>query len=107
MAHLGLREAQQIAAILVNPRGPNRVFVAALGHPNGPTTQSAASTVPSMADRGWQKVPYQDEHTGAVDLAFDPRNPRTVYAVRGRRARGRGRTAISAIVHDTPVEQGE
>ena len=29
----------------------------------------------------WQKVLYKDEHTGAVDLAFDPHNSRTVYAV--------------------------
>src|SRR5213593_2897093 len=29
--HLGLRDAQQIAAILVDPKDPNRVFVAAVG----------------------------------------------------------------------------
>src|SRR5690349_18068840 len=34
--HLGLRDAQQIPAILIDPRNPNRLFVAALGHPYGP-----------------------------------------------------------------------
>src|SRR5437868_3007196 len=34
--HLGLRDAQQIGAILVDPRNPNLVYVAALGHPYGP-----------------------------------------------------------------------
>src|SRR5271169_5954380 len=34
--HLGLRDGQQISAILVDPRDPNRVFVAVLGHPYGP-----------------------------------------------------------------------
>src|SRR5207302_3931029 len=31
--HLGLRDARQVAAIIVDPRDPNRLFVAALGHP--------------------------------------------------------------------------
>src|SRR5438046_5540264 len=30
--HLGLREARQIGAVIVDPRDANRVFVAALGH---------------------------------------------------------------------------
>ncbi|MFM8394053.1 MAG: WD40/YVTN/BNR-like repeat-containing protein, partial [Acidobacteriota bacterium] len=34
--HLGLRDAQQIGSIIVDPRNPDRVFVAALGHPYGP-----------------------------------------------------------------------
>src|SRR6185436_2691890 len=34
--HLGLRDSQMIAMIDVDPRDPNRLFVAALGHPYGP-----------------------------------------------------------------------
>src|SRR5580765_7446824 len=37
--HLGLREGLQIAAINVDPRDPNRVFAAVLGHPYGPNTE--------------------------------------------------------------------
>ncbi|MBV9103569.1 MAG: glycoside hydrolase, partial [Candidatus Eremiobacteraeota bacterium] len=37
--HLGLRDAQQIAQIAVDPRNANRLFVAALGHPYGPNTE--------------------------------------------------------------------
>src|SRR5437899_8330582 len=37
--HLGLREARQIGAILVDPKNPNRLFVAALGHPYGPNEE--------------------------------------------------------------------
>ena len=78
--HLGLRDAQQIPAILVDPRNPNRLFVAALGHPYGPNAERG---VFRSTDGGqtWQKVLYKDERTGAIDLAFDPRNPQTVYAV--------------------------
>jgi len=78
--HLGLRDGQQIPAILVDPRDPNRVFVAVLGHPYGPNAERGVFRS-SDGGQSWQKILYKDEHTGAVDLAFDPRNPQTVYAV--------------------------
>jgi photosystem II stability/assembly factor-like uncharacterized protein len=78
--HLGLRDGQQIPAILVDPRNPDRLFVAVLGHPYGPNSERG---VFRSTDGGqtFQKVLYKDEHTGAVDLAFDPRNPQVVWAV--------------------------
>ncbi len=39
--HLGLRDGQQIAAIVVDPHDPNRVLVAVLGHPYGPNAERA------------------------------------------------------------------
>ena len=77
---IGLHDGQQIAQILVDPRDPAHVFVAVLGHPYGPNPERG---VYRTLDGGatWQKVLYKDELTGAVDLAFDPRNPRKVYAV--------------------------
>src|SRR5260370_42153297 len=39
--HLGLRDGQQIPAILVDPRDPSRVFAAVLGHPYGPNAERA------------------------------------------------------------------
>ncbi len=78
--HSGLRDGQQIAALLVDPHNPQRVFAAVLGHPYGPNSERG---VFRSLDGGahWSKVLYRDENTGAVDLAFDPHNPRTVYAV--------------------------
>jgi len=78
--HLGLRDAQQIGAILVDPQDPNRVFVAAVGHPYGPNSERG---VFRSTDGGttWQKVLYKDENIGAIDLAFDPTNPQKIYAV--------------------------
>src|SRR5690349_5127909 len=77
--HLGLRNGQQIGSILVDPRDPNRVYVAVLGHPYGPNPERG---VFRSTDGGqtFQKVLYKDENTGAIDLAFDPRNPQTIYA---------------------------
>jgi photosystem II stability/assembly factor-like uncharacterized protein len=76
----GLRNAQQISAIIVDPHDPNRVFAAALGHPYGPNPERG---VFRSTDGGatWLNVLYKDENTGAVDLAFDPSNALTVYAV--------------------------
>ena len=37
--HLGLRDGQQIPAIAVDPKNPDRLFVAVLGHPFGPNDE--------------------------------------------------------------------
>jgi photosystem II stability/assembly factor-like uncharacterized protein len=77
---LNLREAQQITAIIVDPKDANRVFVAAQGHPYGPNPERG---VFRSTDGGqtFQRVLYKDENTGAADLAFDPTNAQTIYAV--------------------------
>ena len=76
----GLHDAQQISAIIVDPHDSKRVFAAVLGHPYGPNAERG---VFRSIDGGatWQNVLYKDENTGAVDLAFDPSNAQTVYAV--------------------------
>src|SRR5215213_44401 len=77
--HLGLRNAQQIGAILVDPRNPNLVYVAALGHPYGPNEERGVFRS-SDGGQTWQKVLYKDENTGAIALAFDPKNSKVIYA---------------------------
>src|SRR6267143_4142674 len=77
--HLGLRDGQQIGAIIVDPRDANRLFVAVVGHPYGPNQERG---VFRSTDGGetFQKALYKDENTGAIALAFDPSNAQTVYA---------------------------
>jgi photosystem II stability/assembly factor-like uncharacterized protein len=77
--HQGLADTQQIGRILVDPQDPKRVFVAALGHPYGPNAERG---VFRSTDGGqhWQQVLTKDADTGAIDLAFEPGNPRVVYA---------------------------
>src|SRR6516162_4105064 len=77
--HLGLRDSQMIANIEVDPRNPNRLFVAALGHPYGPNAERG---IFRSTDGGqtFQKVLYKDEYTSADDVRIDPSNPNTVYA---------------------------
>ncbi len=78
--HLGLRDGQQIPQIIVDPRDPNRLFVAVLGHPYGPN-QERGIFRSSDGARSFQKVLYKDEDTGGVDVAFDPKDANTIYAV--------------------------
>jgi photosystem II stability/assembly factor-like uncharacterized protein len=77
--NMGLRDGQQIPAILIDPKDPDRVYVAVLGHPYGPNAERG---VFRSTDGGktWEKVLYRDENTGAVALAFDPVDSRTLYA---------------------------
>jgi photosystem II stability/assembly factor-like uncharacterized protein len=77
--HLGLRDGQQIPQIIVDPRNPDRLFVAVLGHPYGPNEERG---IFRSTDGGqtFQKVLYKDENTGGSELEFDPVNPDIVYA---------------------------
>ena len=85
--HLGLRDGQQIPALAIDPRDPNRVFAAVLGHPYGANEERG---VFRSADGGqsWQKVLYKDENTGASDVEIDPANPDVVYACLWRARQG-------------------
>ena len=78
--HLGLLDAQQITAILVDPQDANRVFVAVQGHPYGPNQERGVFRS-TNGGQSFEKVLYKDENIGAADLAFDPGNTQTIYAV--------------------------
>ena len=77
--HLGLRESQMIAMIDVDPKDPNRLFVAALGHPYGPNTERGIFRS-TDGGQSFQKVLYKDEYTSGNDVRIDPSNPNIVYA---------------------------
>jgi len=75
----GLLDGQQIPELAVDPRNPDVVFAAVLGHPFGPNAERG---VYRSADAGkhWTRVLYVDEHTGADGVLIDPQNPQIVYA---------------------------
>ena len=77
--HLGLRDAQQIPQIAIDPANPNRVFVAALGHPYGPSRDRG---IYRSTDGGqtFTAVLQRDENAGGNDVDVDPVNPQVVYA---------------------------
>ena len=77
--HLGLRDGQQIPALVVDPHDPNRVFAAVLGHPYGPNEERG---IFRSTDGGvtWEKVLFKNENTGGSDIEMDPKNPDVLYA---------------------------
>jgi photosystem II stability/assembly factor-like uncharacterized protein len=77
--HLGLRDGQQIPDLAVDPKDPNRVFAAVLGHPYGPNRERG---IYRSLDGGktWQQVLFRDENTGGSAVSIDPIRPNVVYA---------------------------
>jgi photosystem II stability/assembly factor-like uncharacterized protein len=77
--HIGLEPTRQIGKVIVDPRDPNVVFVAALGHVYGANPDRG---VYRTRDGGatWQKVLFKGNDVGAIDLAFDPGDSQTIYA---------------------------
>jgi len=76
---IGLTDTQQIGKILVHPRNPRVLLVAALGHPYGPNAERGVFRSEDSG-RHWTKALFKDADTGAIDMAFDPANPNIVYA---------------------------
>jgi len=77
--HLGLRDGQQIPALIVDPRDPNRLLAAVLGHPYGPNEERGIF-LSSDGGATWKKVLYKDANTGGSEVIWDPGNPNVVYA---------------------------
>ena len=77
--HRGLSATRHIGRILVDPRDPNVVLVAALGHIFGPNRERGVFRT-TDGGNNWSPVLFVDENTGAVDLAADPEHPEIVYA---------------------------
>src|SRR6516164_3233891 len=77
--HLGLRDAQQIPQIAVDPHDPNRLFVAAAGHPYGPNVERGVYRTVD-GGKSFQPVLQKDENVGAADVLIDPSDSKVVYA---------------------------
>ncbi|HEY4425616.1 MAG TPA: hypothetical protein VGN10_15505 [Pyrinomonadaceae bacterium] len=77
--HLGLETTKQIGRIIVDPKNPNTLFVAALGNAYAPNPDRG---VYRSRDGGvtWQKVLFKNDDVGAIDLQFDPVDSKIVYA---------------------------
>jgi photosystem II stability/assembly factor-like uncharacterized protein len=75
----GLRDTYSIGRMIVDPKDPNIVYVAALGHPFGPNTTRG---IFRSRDGGktWQRVLYVDDKTGGIDIQFDLSNPNILFA---------------------------
>ncbi|HUQ81778.1 MAG TPA: glycosyl hydrolase [Gemmatimonadaceae bacterium] len=77
--HLGLTDTQQIGDLVIDPRDPDRAYVAAMGHAFGPNAERGVFRTVD-GGRSWKKVLFLNDSTGAMDLTIDPTNPRILFA---------------------------
>jgi photosystem II stability/assembly factor-like uncharacterized protein len=84
--HIGLADTQSIGRIVVDPKDPNTVYVAAVGHLFGPNKERGLF---KTTDGGttWTNTKFIDEDTGFSDVAMDPADSRVLYAVSYQRRR--------------------
>src|ERR1043166_8464210 len=83
---MGLEDSQTIARIVIDPKDPNIVYVAVLGHLFGPNKERG---VYKTTDGGktWSNVKFIDEDTGFTDLVMDGADNKTLWACSYQRRR--------------------
>ena len=88
------RENRAVGRVVIDPKDPNVVYAAALGHCYGPQPERGVFRTKD-GGKSWERVLFVDEQTGAVDLVMDPSNPQTCSPRRGssRFCRGLPRAA--------------
>ena len=84
--HLGLEDTHHIGRIQVHPRDPDVAYVAAVGHLWGPNPERGVYRTTDGGE-SWERVLFVDEDTGAIDLAMDPADPKTLFAAMYQRRR--------------------
>ena len=84
--HVGLTETQSIARIVVHPKDPNTVYVAAIGHLFGPNKERGLY---KSTDGGktWTNTNFINEDTGFTDVVMHPTNPNVLFAASYQRRR--------------------
>jgi hypothetical protein len=77
--NMGLRDSHHIARIVIHPKNPDIVYVAAMGHL---FSRNEERGVFKTTDGGntWKKVLYVNDKVGVIDLVINNFNPETLYA---------------------------
>jgi hypothetical protein len=84
--HIGLENTGTIARVIVHPKNPDIVFVAASGNE---WTYNKDRGVFQTTDGGktWKKILFESDKSGCIDLVMDPSDPNTLYASMWNRIR--------------------
>ena len=77
--HVGLDDTHHVVSLVVDPKNPDIVLAAALGHTYARNEERG---VFRTADGGktWTKLLYKADNLGAVNMVSDPENPQTIFA---------------------------
>jgi photosystem II stability/assembly factor-like uncharacterized protein len=77
--HMGLDATGRIGRMVIDPRDPNIVHVAAVGHGYGPQRERGVFRTMNGGET-WEQTLFIDEDTGVFEIAIDPTNPRILFA---------------------------
>src|SRR5262249_19974082 len=77
--NMGLRDSHHVGKVLIHPKDPETVYVAALGHVWGPNKERGLFKT-TDGGKTWTHSLVLDEETGCIDLAMDPSDPDVLYA---------------------------
>ena len=77
--NVGLKNSYSVGKIIIHPKDPNIVYVAAMGRVYGPNAERGVFKTED-GGHSWKKVLFVDENTGAIDLRMDPFDPNTLIA---------------------------
>lgn len=84
--YAGLKETQSIARVVVHPKNPDIVYVAAVGHLFGPNKERGVFKT-TDGGKTWVNTKFIDEDTGFTEVVMDPRNPDVLFAASYQRRR--------------------
>jgi Sortilin, neurotensin receptor 3, len=84
--NMGLRATHHIGRIVIHPRNPDVVYVAAEGHLWGPNAERGVYKT-SDGGKTWSQVLKINDDTGVSDIAMDPQSPDILYAAAYERRR--------------------
>ena len=84
--YIGLKETQTIARIVVHPKDPDIVYVAALGHLFGPNPERGLYKT-TDGGKTWTNTKFIDNDTGFTEVVMHPTNPNILFAASYQRRR--------------------
>src|SRR5216684_3325939 len=83
---MGLDATRHIGRVVIHPKNPDVVYVAALGHLWGPNPERGVYKT-SDGGKTWSQVLKINGDTGVSDIAMDPESPDTLYSAAYERRR--------------------
>jgi photosystem II stability/assembly factor-like uncharacterized protein len=81
--HIGLKNARHIPRVRIHPKNPDLVYAAVLGD-LFKSSEERGIYRSTDGGKNWQRVLFANADAGAIDLTFDPNNPRILYATTWR-----------------------
>lgn len=79
----GLKNSRHIPRVRIHPKNPDLVYAAVMGDLYKSSSERGVFRSKD-GGKNWEKILFANADAGAVDLTFDPNNPRILYATTWR-----------------------